>query len=447
VEFLCDLANVLDDFLAGNINQADARLRLLKSLDEQGYYPLTGFALQAGFVPPAVKGSLRDFSSAKRLNLILETQESLVYGAARKKSGLDALDIEPAWELIRTQYSAVPRGFRKTAVGLIPVPGASWQERWTTCGGTLFEGERMIALKTDPIWGMIGDSATFPDALDVDYPPFAFNSGYSWVGMSREECDELGIDYSGQREPEDDESLTGEPPKMGAKKVPPDLRLSVADFLDADIEGDTFIADLDTQTVSLPGGEDDQTTAAPLADTVDTAGATPKAVLDFEKEHMRDAYETALVTRRDGTVIFEKEGLFDNIRFTPDELARMKDSIATHNHPSGGTFSVDDVKAAIQQDIYQTRAFGEYQRHGKKYLYTLTREGEFSRDLWARADKDLRAIREAVIDEMNAAVEAETISYKESRFQIPHEVWKRLAAKYSEYFTYERTEITEGGAA
>jgi len=243
VDFISSLANVLDDYLAGNTNLGDARLRLIKSLRSLGYDPATGFRGHEGKVDPAVKGSLRDLSSAKRLNLILDTQKSLVYGAAEKKRGLDALDFEPAWELMRLQGSDVPRGFRKTAAGLVRVPGASWQERWTFCGGTLYDGDRMVALKTDPIWDMLGDSANFSDAMDVDYPPFAFNSGYNWVGVSRRECDELGIDYSGQHAPDDgDEPLTGEPPRMGAKSIPADLRSTVADFLGAEIEGDTFVA-------------------------------------------------------------------------------------------------------------------------------------------------------------------------------------------------------------
>jgi len=250
VHFLADLANVLDAYLAGKINLADARLRLIGSLRSLGYDPATGFAGHAGKVPPALRGTLRDLSSAKRLNLILDTQKELVYSAAQEKKGLQGVELEryPAWELVRTARRDVPRGYRKTAAGLIPVAGDSWPERWTFCGGTLYEGDRMIALKTDTIWELLGSSANFSDALDVSRPPFAFNSGYNWIPVRYDECDELGIDYSGQREPSDNEGadssgfmFTGEPPRTGMESVPTDLLLAAQKYLRGRRAGKTFV--------------------------------------------------------------------------------------------------------------------------------------------------------------------------------------------------------------
>jgi hypothetical protein len=39
---------------------------------------------------------------------------------------------------------------------------------------------RLFARKDDAIWAGIGDAARFDDALGVDHPPFAFNSGMGW---------------------------------------------------------------------------------------------------------------------------------------------------------------------------------------------------------------------------------------------------------------------------
>ena len=58
----------------------------------------------------------------------------------------------------------------------------------------------MIALKGHPIWEQLGSSANFNDALDVDYPPFAFRSGM-WVRpVDRATCVALGFDLSAQGE-------------------------------------------------------------------------------------------------------------------------------------------------------------------------------------------------------------------------------------------------------
>ena len=52
---------------------------------------------------------------------------------------------------------------------------------------------RMIALKDAEVWSAIGDSALFPDALDVDHPPFAFESGMGWREILGSEARELGL--------------------------------------------------------------------------------------------------------------------------------------------------------------------------------------------------------------------------------------------------------------
>ena len=38
----------------------------------------------------------------------------------------------------------------------------------------------MIAHKQSPIWAALGSRALFDDSLNVDHPPFAFQSGMGW---------------------------------------------------------------------------------------------------------------------------------------------------------------------------------------------------------------------------------------------------------------------------
>jgi hypothetical protein len=68
-----------------------------------------------------------------------------------------------------------------------------WPARWKIAGGALVDGGRMIALKGDPIWGELGGYENFSDALGVDHPPFAFNSGMGWKEISAAEVRALGI--------------------------------------------------------------------------------------------------------------------------------------------------------------------------------------------------------------------------------------------------------------
>lgn len=180
--YLAELKSRVERFLQGGYkgDAATLRVELRRELTRLGYSPERGFpGDQELGIPPAEPGSLRDLSSERRINLILETQLRLMTGKAQKAAGLDELALEryPAWELVRTEGRRIPR---------------DWPKRWVEGGGRLFDG-RMIALKKAEIWDVIGDPAMFADALGVDHPPFAFASGMGWQQIDEEECRALGV--------------------------------------------------------------------------------------------------------------------------------------------------------------------------------------------------------------------------------------------------------------
>jgi len=178
--YLQTLRQVVNRILSGDLNLADARLALAETLDALGYTPEGGFPEDLGSVPPVVQGSIQDLRSRRRLDFMLTTQIRLTAGRSQHVRGLEraALRQFPAWELVRVAEKSKPR---------------DWQRRWLEAGGELFEGGRMIAMKGDAIWDSLGDSALFDDALDVDYPPFAFSSGMGWQAVSRADVTRLGV--------------------------------------------------------------------------------------------------------------------------------------------------------------------------------------------------------------------------------------------------------------
>jgi hypothetical protein len=160
---------------------AEGRMTLKRVLEALGYTPEGGFPDGDGEVPPAVVGTIEDLSSPRRLDLILQTQTELMNGRAARDAGRDAMRFFPAWELIRVAGRLEPR---------------DWFRRFEEAGGTiLVDGNgrrRLVAHKNDPVWDALGDSALFEDALDVDHPPFAFQSGMGWRNVPRSEWRELG---------------------------------------------------------------------------------------------------------------------------------------------------------------------------------------------------------------------------------------------------------------
>lgn len=180
LDFLTKVKEVTTAVADGRMNQATARLTLLETLKAVGYTPEGGFPdVPAGQIPPAIRGSLEDLSSRRRLDLIIDTQRDLMRGLATKAKGMApaALSNFPAFELIRIYDRREKR---------------DWRARWEIAGGKLISG-RMIAFKGDPVWGELGSSGNFEDALDVDFPPFAFTSGIGWQPISRADCRRLGV--------------------------------------------------------------------------------------------------------------------------------------------------------------------------------------------------------------------------------------------------------------
>ncbi|MEI7912721.1 MAG: hypothetical protein WCK77_24100 [Verrucomicrobiota bacterium] len=194
LDFLSRLKHVINLVTDGEMDRATARWQLKEVLAAVGYTPQGGFPADlAGSVPPAVAGSIRDLSSDKRLNFIIDTQVRLMQGRGQQLLGQQpaALRNFPAFELVRIASRRAPRKWGGIEQGH-PGQKLDTRERWEIAGGKM-TGLRMIALKGDPVWGELGGSGNFDDALDVDYPPFAFNSGMGWRTVTRAECLRLGV--------------------------------------------------------------------------------------------------------------------------------------------------------------------------------------------------------------------------------------------------------------
>jgi len=186
----------LGELLDGKTNIATARMELQQLFDALGYTPERGFSGdEEHAIPPAEPGTLRDLSSRTRVDLVLTTnlRQCANFGFWKQGQSDFALFAYPCYELIRIYPRQIPRGLRLSKGALEHVEGEDWPSRWEAVGGTFYGLGRMIARKDDEIWGRLGDSAIFPDALDTFLPPFAFNSGYGWREIDRAEAIKLGV--------------------------------------------------------------------------------------------------------------------------------------------------------------------------------------------------------------------------------------------------------------
>lgn len=157
-EQLQGFSKKIDELLAGTTDRATARRDLKTMLGSLG--------------AEADEADLTDLRSDARLNLILDTNLQQAQGYGHWAQGQDeaVLDQWPAQELIRVQETRVQR---------------DWPERWAEAGGQFF-GDRMIALKNDPIWTRLS-------RFGLPYPPFDFNSGMDVIDVDRDTAIEAGL--------------------------------------------------------------------------------------------------------------------------------------------------------------------------------------------------------------------------------------------------------------
>lgn len=159
--FLERASQAISDLAAGTTDRATQRLALKRLAAELGIQPPEGEA-----------GTLTDLTGDRRLNLILDTNLEMAQGYGRWAQGQDSaiLDQWPAQELIRVIESKDKR---------------DWATRWAEAGGRFF-GNRMIALKNDPVWTRIS-------RFGLPYAPFDFNSGMDVQDVDRDEAVAFGL--------------------------------------------------------------------------------------------------------------------------------------------------------------------------------------------------------------------------------------------------------------
>lgn len=173
-EVLQSLSDILDRYLAGDINLATATLELKNSMRANGIW-----------AEPGKEGTLQDPQSFERLNLIIRMNASFAanYGNWIHDQNPVILDEWPAQELFRAFQRKVPR---------------DWDSRWAQAAadtGTKTAG--FVALRNTPIWSAIS-------RFGVPYPPYDFNSGMRTRLVDRKRAMALGlIDRKTQIKPQD----------------------------------------------------------------------------------------------------------------------------------------------------------------------------------------------------------------------------------------------------
>jgi hypothetical protein len=161
-------------------------------------------------------------------------------------------------------------------------------------------------------------------------------------------------------------------------------------------------------------------------------GSNFETVRNFEKNY-RDltTHEMALVTDKNGNILFENKGEYDEVKFSREQRAAIFDNgnaIMTHNHPKVASLSGPDMGFMILHDVAEIRAVD------KKYLYVAERVDSFVGKIKNQDDLDF----------MLSAWESKMDSFAKRKMAADDMLGKEITNEYldeiNEHATHKATE-------
>ena len=163
-------------------------------------------------------------------------------------------------------------------------------------------------------------------------------------------------------------------------------------------------------------------------------------MLQAEKEIVAQDYETAIIIDTDGNEILRKDGGKGEVSFTKDEIVKLEGCTLTHNHPSGASFSDEDVQAVVKLKLAEIRVVGF---HGAtRYRYTLRPAQKIEGLVRGAFNNVARQVELGIYRRFFGAVNTGKMSVKEANEQHYHELWQatndRLLAQYNIDIGYSR---------
>ena len=170
--------------------------------------------------------------------------------------------------------------------------------------------------------------------------------------------------------------------------------------------------------------------------------AAPKAIYDAETRIAGDkARETAVACNPDGDILLEKTGEPDRVELTAAEIGRISGGTLTHNHPSGESFSLEDLHVALHAALAEIRVVG-INSAGILHLHSLRpASGAWRAAAWTQIEKAFNEISAKVESGLRADIAAGRMSPQQAGDEHNHLVLSQLAAKYPNIFRYERTRL------
>jgi hypothetical protein len=161
--------------------------------------------------------------------------------------------------------------------------------------------------------------------------------------------------------------------------------------------------------------------------------ATPaRAAAVAIEDQIRDQrnFEIGVFIDVAGTELARFHGNADQVSIPVPWLITMKGNTFTHNHPTGGTFSVEDIHQAAQYKLGEIRAVGSHFRHAASGF-----DAVWHGAVAVAYHESMQKLRELV----SAKVRNDEISAASFTAELQHLAWHAVAKRLQFRYWRERS--------
>jgi len=171
-------------------------------------------------------------------------------------------------------------------------------------------------------------------------------------------------------------------------------------------------------------------------------GAASIGMADFEDRLFGNQEHEELFARLpDGTSVW-LVGELDHVHLPADAMERNSwaDGVVSHNHPSGNSFSPDDVYAVLKTNVKEIRAVGE--KDGVRYLYRLRPNSQiYNRGLEA-IKAEIVVLNTRQLDEWQKKISNGSLPIDKANFEHWHTIWTEMDKRYGGGLHYSREVVS-----
>ena len=178
-----------------------------------------------------------------------------------------------------------------------------------------------------------------------------------------------------------------------------------------------------------------------------------KQIHDVEDKIRKQPFESAAVVDDDGNMLYFKDGMASEVRFSRLECMQMRNNTLTHNHPRCSMFSDADLKCMAANGLYEIRAtnrdgttYSMKQASGgyspdKAFEFVNKYQKEYVRaTMHAQRDLDSRGFAEKIYNGEITAAQA-NVEFGRSSAKYMVDWTTKNAPDYGLEFSVERREV------